>query len=67
MHIDQTQKHAISCVYHIASSDESEPCPIVIVGYDGTTNSVILKPGDVLLLESANNFHGRPSQFNGSW
>jgi hypothetical protein len=67
MHVDRTQTHVISCIYHIASSDDSEPWPIVIEGYDGTTNSVVLKPGDILLYESAKNFHGRPSQFNGSW
>jgi len=26
-----------------------------------------LKPGDLLLYESAKNFHGRPTVFNGSW
>ena len=56
MHVDRTQTHVISCIYHIASSEDSEPWPIVIEGYDGTTNSVILKPGDVLLYESSKNF-----------
>jgi hypothetical protein len=53
MHVDRTQTHVISCIYHIASSDDAEPWPIVIEGYDGTTNSVVLKPGDIMLYESA--------------
>ena len=32
MHTDRTQTHVISCIYHIASSDDSEPWPIVIEG-----------------------------------
>lgn len=67
MHVDKTSTHVISCIYHIASSDDAEPWPIVIEDYAGKTNSVVLKPGDMLLYESAKNFHGRPSYFNGSW
>jgi hypothetical protein len=67
MHVDKTQTHVISCIYHIASSDDAEPWPIVIEDYSGKTNSVILKPGDILLYESAKNFHGRPTYFNGSF
>ena len=54
-------------IYHIASSDDAEPWPIVIEDYSGKTNSVVLHPGDILLYESAKNFHGRPNRFNGSW
>lgn len=54
-------------IYHIASSDDAEPWPIVIEDYSGKTNSVVLQPGDILLYESAKNFHGRPNVFNGSW
>jgi hypothetical protein len=67
MHIDKTQTHVISCIYHIASEEGSKPWPVVIEDYDGNTNSVVLKPGDLLLYESAKNFHGRPSFFNGEW
>lgn len=67
MHVDRTQTHVISCIYHIASGDESEPWPIVIEDFDGNTNAVVLKPGDMLLYESAKNFHGRPTKFIGDW
>jgi hypothetical protein len=67
MHLDRTSTHVISCIYHIASSDNSEPWPLVIEDYAGNTNAVVLKPGDVLLYESAKNTHGRPTKFNGDW
>jgi hypothetical protein len=67
MHVDRTRTHVISCIYHIASSEDSKPWPVVIEDYDGNTNSVVLKPGDILLYESAKNFHGRPSYFQGEW
>ncbi|KAL3917064.1 MAG: hypothetical protein SGILL_004888 [Bacillariaceae sp.] len=67
MHIDRTQTHVISCIYHIASSEDSEDWPIVIEDYAGNTQAAVLKPGDMMLYESAKNFHGRPTVFNGSW
>jgi hypothetical protein len=67
MHVDRTQTHVISCIYHIASSNNSEPWPIVIEDFAGNTNAVVLKPGDILLYESAKNFHGRPAKFIGDW
>jgi len=67
MHIDRTQTHVISCIYHLASSEDSQPWPIVIEDYEGNTQAAVLKPGDMLLYESAKNFHGRPTTFIGSW
>ena len=67
MHTDRAQTHVISCIYHIASSDDSEPWPIVIEDYAGNTQMAYLEPGDMLLYESSKNFHGRPTKFDGSW
>ncbi|CAJ1957016.1 unnamed protein product [Cylindrotheca closterium] len=67
MHVDRTQTHVISCIYHIASSKDADPWPIVVEDFDGHTNSVVLKPGDILLYESAKTFHGRPSRFKGTF
>ena len=67
MHTDRAQTHVISCIYHIASSDDSEPWPIVIEDYAGNTQMAHLEPGDLLLYESSKNFHGRPTKFDGSW
>jgi hypothetical protein len=65
--VDKTQTHVISCIYHIASSEDAKNWPVVIEDFDGNTNSVVLKPGDILLYESAKAFHGRPSYFEGEW
>eukprot|EP00980_Cylindrotheca_fusiformis_P001936 scaffold442_cov110-Cylindrotheca_fusiformis.AAC.3 len=67
MHVDKTTTHVISCIYHIASSENAKPWPITIEDYHGNTNSVVLSDGDILLYESAKNFHGRPQKFNGDW
>lgn len=67
MHVDKTKTHVISCIYHIASSEDAQPWPVVIEDYHGNTNSVVLSDGDILLYESAKSFHGRPQSFNGEW
>ena len=67
MHHDKTQTHVISCIFHLASSENAEAWPIVLEDYTGSTNSVLLKPGDILLYESAKVFHGRPNMFIGDW
>jgi len=46
MHVDRTQTHVLSCIYHIASSKDSDPWPLVIEDYDGNTNSIVLKVRD---------------------
>lgn len=67
MHVDKPQTHIISFILHIASSDDSDPWPIVIEDFYGNTHEVILKPGDMLFYESSKCYHGRPRKFNGSW
>jgi hypothetical protein len=67
MHKDIAQTHVISCIYHIASSEDAKAWPIVIEDYVGNTNAIVLKPGDLVLYESAKNCHGRPYAFDGSW
>lgn len=67
MHVDKPQTHVISFILHIDSSEDAEPWPILIEDYQGTTNEVILKSGDMLFYESSKCFHGRPHTFNGSW
>jgi hypothetical protein len=67
MHLDETRTHVISAIYHIDSSEDAEPWPLLIEDYYGNTNEVVLLPGDILLYESSKCVHGRPSKFNGSW
>jgi hypothetical protein len=54
-------------IFHIDSSDDSEPWPIYIEDLLGRTHEVILTPGDILFYESSKCLHGRPKMFIGSW
>lgn len=67
MHVDKMETHVISCILHIDSSEDAEPWPILIEDFQGNTNQVTLKSGEMLFYESSKCFHGRPSRFNGSW
>ena len=67
MHIDKSGTHIISCILHVDHSEDSEPWPIVIEDFQGNTNEVILKSGDMLFYESSKCIHGRPRNFTGSW
>ena len=67
MHVDRPKTHVISFILHIASSEDSEPWPILIEDFDGVTHEVVLTSGDILFYESSKCFHGRPHKFNGSW
>jgi hypothetical protein len=52
MHLDETRTHVISAIYHIDSSEDAEPWPLLIEDYYGNTNEVVLSPGDILLYVS---------------
>ena len=67
MHLDRCETHVISAILHVGHDEDSEPWPLVIEGFDGTTNEVTLESGDMLLYESSKAAHGRPKPFNGSW
>jgi hypothetical protein len=67
MHVDIAQTHIVSFIYHVASSEDADPWPIMIEDYLGRTHAVVLTPGDMLFYESAKVAHGRPTKFNGSW
>jgi hypothetical protein len=67
MHVDKMDTHVISCILHIDSSDDAEPWPILIEDFQGNTNEVVLKSGQMLFYESSKCFHGRPKKFSGSW
>ena len=68
MHVDKKQTHIISMIYHIDSSDDSEPWPIFIEDLHGRTHEVVLTPGDILFYESAkvskSELFGCPGQYS---
>jgi hypothetical protein len=68
MHVDRVETHVVSSILHVDRDyGGQEPWPIVIEGVDGNIAEVDLKPGQMLLYESAKCTHGRPRTFRGNW
>jgi hypothetical protein len=69
MHVDRTDTHIISSIFHIDHhyDDPEAAWPIEIEDYKGQTHAIDLKPGQILNYESAKCFHGRPKTFRGSY
>ena len=68
-HADRVDTHIVSGILHVdhAYDDEAKPWPIEIEGHDGLRHSVALKPGQMLLYESAKCPHGRSSALEGDF
>jgi hypothetical protein len=67
MHVDRTDTHVISAIFHVNHNTGSEPWPLVIEDFLGNTNEVMMDAGDLLLYESSKCLHGRPRRFIGEW
>ena len=67
MHVDKTDTHVISAIFHVNHNTGSQPWPLVIEDFIGNTNEVMLEAGDLLLYESSKCLHGRPRRFDGEW
>jgi hypothetical protein len=67
MHVDRTDTHVISAIFHVNHNEKSQPWPLVIEDFVGHTNEVMLEAGDLLMYESAKCLHGRPRRFDGEW
>mmetsp|Transcript_27593 Transcript_27593/g.55539 ORF Transcript_27593/g.55539 Transcript_27593/m.55539 type:complete len:589 (+) Transcript_27593:71-1837(+) len=68
-HADRVDTHIISSILHVDRlyDDESKPWAIEIEGHDGERHQVALKPGQMLLYESAKCPHGRSTALEGDW
>jgi hypothetical protein len=68
-HADRVDTHVISSIFHIDRhyDNEDEPWLIEIEGHDGKRHQANLKPGQMLLYESAKCPHGRSSELKGDW
>jgi len=69
MHIDKIDTHVISSIVHVDHEydDDNRPWPIEIEDHDGNVAAIDLKPGQMLLYESAKCMHGRPKVFYGKY
>jgi hypothetical protein len=61
MHIDRIRTHVISGIINIAQKVATD-WELLILDHDDNEHRVVMKPGDLLLYESAKNIHGRPGQ-----
>jgi hypothetical protein len=68
-HTDRVDTHVVSSIFHVdhAYDDEAHPWAIEIEGHDGARHAVPLKPGQMLLYESAKCPHGRATALKGDW
>lgn len=64
MHADNPSSHALSAIINVDQKVE-EDWPLIILDHDGVEHTVIMKPGDILLYESAKLLHGRPEPLRG--
>jgi len=64
MHVDTVNTHVVSAIINVDQSVD-EDWPLVILDHDDNEHSLNMRPGDMLLYESAKLLHGRPSVFKG--
>jgi hypothetical protein len=66
LHVDTAQTHVVSGIMNVAQDLEGgDDWPVEILDHGGKLHAVNMKPGDLLLYESARLLHGRPSPFKG--
>ena len=64
MHVDTVDTHVVSAIINV-DQKVVEDWPLIILDHDGNEHNVIMRPGDMLLYESAKLLHGRPDVFIG--
>lgn len=61
MHVDTANTHVVSCIINVAQQADQD-WPLLILDHSDVEHSLSMKPGDLLLYESAKLLHGRPSK-----
>jgi len=64
-HCDRMNTHAISAIINV-DQDVEEDWPLEIYNHDGVPTNITMKPGDLVLYESASCQHGRPYSMKGN-
>ena len=71
MHVDRVETHVISAILQVDQDlrgDDDTPADdwaLVVIDFSGRRHNVTLRPGEMLLYESATLIHGRPRAFKG--
>mmetsp|Transcript_5366 Transcript_5366/g.10179 ORF Transcript_5366/g.10179 Transcript_5366/m.10179 type:complete len:390 (-) Transcript_5366:138-1307(-) len=63
-HVDRSETHVISCIFHVGH-DLDEPWPLEIEDHDGKVHAVNMEPGDMVMYESAKQYHARLTPMRG--
>ena len=64
MHVDTVGTHVVSAIINVDQNVTTD-WPLIILGHNDKEYHVNMKPGDILLYESAKLLHGRPEPLNG--
>lgn len=64
MHTDVYKTHIISFIINVFQ-EVDEDWPLVFIDHYGREKEIIIKPGEIVLYESARCYHGRPKPFKG--
>jgi len=65
MHVDTVNTHVVSAIINV-DQEVDRDWPLLILDHDYEEHSVNMRPGDMMLYESAKSLHGRPDVFSGS-
>lgn len=64
MHTDVYKTHIVSFIINVFQ-EVDEDWPLVFIDHYGQKQEIIIKPGEIVLYESARCYHGRPKPFKG--
>lgn len=67
MHVDTESTHIISGILHIHRENMDTDWPLVIINRQGQRQDVFMKPGDLVLYESASLPHSREKPLQGDY
>lgn len=66
LHVDTANTHVVSGIVNVDQSVR-RPWPVTIFDHDGKLHELVMKPGDMLLYESAKLLHGRVQPLDGDF
>ena len=66
MHVDKRDTHLVSAILNVAQAVTTD-WPLEIHDHFGRRHTALLKPGEMLLYESARLKHGRPQPLDGAY
>eukprot|EP01038_Epipyxis_sp_PR26KG_P014712 gene14712-19776_t len=59
MHVDTVITHVVSAIINV-DQEVDKDWPLLILDHEDNEHNIVMKPGDMVLYESAKSLHGRP-------